>query len=196
MWAGVNNTATELSVGGSGQSEDILYDNTVSARFSLMDMGQYGQYYQYIVFPQYTAYSDTSKLYTGMKVYFTCSTDAYVKPQNYNAGKVAHFECKIQYDTTTSYSNGTNLYYLYNTIGSTKTNIGSAISGTYTFVPRKTNVFGINTYTSSGTGTTEFNIHTTSNYYIQVYFKYGYSLDDTIYNNTGAEWRIKIVGIY
>lgn len=183
-------------MGGSGQSEDVLYDNTVSANFNLMDMGQYGQYYQYIVFPQYAAYSDTSKLYTALKVYFTCSTDAYVTPDNYNAGKSAHFECKIQYDTSTAYSNGTNLYYKYITIGETKTSIGNTISGTFSFIPRMVNVFGTNTYTSSGTGTVAFDIHTVSKYYIQVYFKYGYSLDSTVYNNTGAEWRIKIVGIY
>lgn len=193
-WIGINNAPSELNM-GTGRKEAVLYDHTVALNINLEYSGSYGEYYQYIRFPNYTKAAGTEH-YSYIYCEYTFIGDSvFTYPTDYNPNnRHAYATIRMEYDINTGFSNRTTLGRI------TKQNIGGTtfyfkeLSGKEISIPRAYGTYGYDTTMSSGTGTRNFNIYN-DQYYLRIRLDYGYTDSTAIYNNTNIQHRVRIVGV-
>lgn len=193
-WIGINNSPNELAA-GNNRKEVVLYDHTVALNINLEYSGSYGEYYQYIKFPNYTKAAGMEH-YSYIYCEYTFIGDSvFTYPTDYNPNnRHAYANIQMEYDTNTAFSNRTTLGKIE------KSNIGGTtfyfkeLSGKVISITRAYGTYGYNTSMSSGTGTRNFNIYE-DQYYLSIRLNYGYTDSTKIYNNQGVQHRVRIVGV-
>lgn len=193
-WIGINNTPSELNM-GTGHKEVVLYDHTVALNINLEYSGSYGEYYQYIRFPNYTKAAGTEH-YSYIYCEYTFIGDSvFTYPTDYNSNnRHAYANIRMEYDADISFSNKTTLG------GIAKSNIGGTtfyfkeLSGKEISITRAYGTYGYDTAMSNSTGTRNFNIYK-DQYYLRIRLNYGYTDSTMIYNNQGVQHRVRIVGV-
>ena len=189
-WIGIDNTPSELTM-GTGRKETVLYDHTVSTNINLTYSGSYGEYYQYITFPDYIA-AVGDEHYDYIYAEYTFIGDAYGTPTDYNPSRTAYATAEVYY--ATSGNSGTQLTgtACYGISGSTF--YFNRLSGKHRLITRMYGVYGTSTYVSPGTGTVVVNIYSVR-YIITLKLNYGYTQSNAIYNNSNIQHHIRIVGV-
>lgn len=107
--------------------------------------------------------------------------------------KTAYTGVEIYYNDTSVWPTNLHLFRYYNESGSSKLYFNKASSRT-TLVARASGVYGDDTYTGPGSYIVDFDIYC-KRYTIEVKFMYGYTENNTIYNNTNIRHRVRIVGV-